>query len=112
MLIPQAFTYILMKLGAYRDRMNDDDKDFGRHHALDIYRIVGLMTEDEDNDVRQLRAELADHPTVVEARDVAMAHFVSPDGIGRLRIQEHQLYNDAVDLDRLAKELEHLFAHP
>jgi hypothetical protein len=35
-LIPQAFTYLLMKLGAYRDRKDDDDKNFGRHHALDI----------------------------------------------------------------------------
>lgn len=109
-LIPQAFTYLLMKLGAFRDRMNDDDKNFGRHHALDIYRIVGLLTEEEDGHVRQLHAEFADHPTVVEARNVAMTHFVAPDGIGRLRIQEHQLYSAAVNLDRLATELEQLFA--
>lgn len=108
-LIPQAFTYLLMKLGAYRDRMNDDDKDFGRHHALDIYRIVGLLTEDEDHYVRELNAELVEHPTVIEARQVAMAHFVEPSGFGRLRIKEHRLYTNAVDLDRLANELEHLF---
>ena len=35
-LITQAFTYLLMKLGAYRDRVNDDDKNYGRHHALAI----------------------------------------------------------------------------
>lgn len=108
-LTPQAFTYLLMKLGAYRDRLNDDDKDFGRHHALDIYRIVGLLTEDEDQHVRELNAELVEHPTVIEARKVAMAHFVEPNGFGRLRIKEHRLYTSAVDLDRLANELEQLF---
>lgn len=109
-LIPQAFTYLLMKLGAYRDRVEDDDKNYGRHHALDIYRIVGLLTEEEDSHVRQLYAEFAEHPTVVQAREVAIAHFIAPDGLGRLRIREHQLYSaQQVDLDRLAAELKNLF---
>lgn len=109
-LIPQAFTYLLMKLCAYRDRMDDADKNLGQHHALDIYRIVGLLTEDEDANVRSLSAEFAEHPVVVDARQIAATHFISPDGIGRLRIREHQLYSTAMDLDRLAGELAKLLA--
>lgn len=109
-LVPQAFTYLLMKLGAYRDRKNDEDKNHSRHHALDIYRIVGLLTQEEDEHVRGLYAEFADDPTVIGARDMAMSDFISPDGIGRLRIQEHPLYRDALDLDRLAAELKQIFA--
>ncbi len=109
-LIPQAFTYLLMKLCAYRDRMDDTDKYLGQHHAIDIYRIVGLLTEAEDVDVRALSAEFAEHPTVIDARQVAATHFISSDGIGRLRIREHPLYNTKVDLDRFSKELHQLLA--
>ena len=111
-LIPQAFTYLLMKLCAYRDRLEDPDKNLGQHHALDIYRIVGLLTQDEDADVRSLSAEFAQHSVVIDAREIAATHFISPDGIGRLRIREHPLYSPALDLDRLARELAKLLGLP
>jgi len=107
-LIPQAFTYLLMKLCAYRDRMDNADRNLGQHHALDIYRIVGMLTEEEDSDVRALSAEFAEHPVVVDARQIAATHFISPDGIGRLRIREHPLYTTALDLNRFAEELKQL----
>ena len=110
--VPQAFTYLLMKLLAYRDRFEDGDKNLGRHHALDLYRIVGLLTREEDHDVRELSAEFTAHPTVDEARRVAQEHFIDADGIGRLRIQEHPLYMPTVDLDRLARELTTLLSPP
>lgn len=109
-LIPQAFTYVLMKLFAFRDRMDDQDKDLGRHHALDIYRIVGLLTKEEDGAVRKLREEFASHPVVLDAKEIVQEFFVSKDGIGRLRIQEHPLYTDAFDLERFADELGQLLA--
>lgn len=109
-LIPQTFTYLLMKLCAYRDRMDDANKDLGQHHALDIYRIVGLLTEAEDADVRALSTEFAEHPTVIDARQVASTHFIPSDGIGRLRIREHPLYNTRLDLDRFSKELHQLLS--
>ena len=43
-LIPQAFSFALMKLGALRDRIDDANKDEGRHHALDLYRIMAMLT--------------------------------------------------------------------
>jgi hypothetical protein len=45
--VPQAFPYLLMKLHAFDDRKEEVDKDLGRHHALDLYTIVGMMTEKE-----------------------------------------------------------------
>jgi hypothetical protein len=110
-LIPQAFTYLLMKICAFRDRMDDANKNLGQHHALDIYRIVGLLTQDEDADVRSLRDEFAEHPVVVNARQNAETHFISRDGIGRLRIREHPLYSASLDLDRLANELRQLLTN-
>lgn len=109
-LIPQAFTYLLMKLCAYRDRMDDADTYLGQHHAIDIYRIVGLLTEAEDVDVRALGTEFSEHPAVIDARQIASTHFISPDGIGRLRIKEHPLYHERFELDRFSRELHHLLA--
>src|SRR5262249_50169132 len=45
--LPQAFSYGLMKLFAFRDRKDDPDpkKDKGRHHVLDLYAIIAMMTE-------------------------------------------------------------------
>lgn len=109
-LIPQTFSYLLMKLLAFRDRLNDENKDLGRHHALDIYRIVGLLTKDEDAAVKQLSREFAAHPTAILARDTASQYFVEPEGIGRLRIREHLLFKPELDLDRFGEELRDLLA--
>jgi len=35
----------MMKLLAFRDRLDDTDKAFGRYHALDLYTILATMTE-------------------------------------------------------------------
>ena len=109
-LIPQAFSYLLMKLHAFRDRMNDAEKNLGQHHALDVYRIVGMLTREEDADVRRLSAEFACHATLLEARKIAADHFVAPDGLGRLRIREHPLRTSSINLERFATEIELLLS--
>lgn len=45
--VPEAFPYSMMKLSAFADRKNDAGKDLGRHHTLDAYAIVGMMSERE-----------------------------------------------------------------
>ncbi|MFN3194033.1 MAG: hypothetical protein ACE361_26225 [Aureliella sp.] len=107
--IPQTFSYLLMKLIAFDDRRSDEDKDFGRHHALDIYRIVAMLTKDEDSSVRRLFSEYSSHEVTQRARQIAMTDFVDRDGIGLLRIQEHQLYSQNMELKRFVQELKALF---
>jgi len=55
--VPQEFSYLMMKLMAFRDRLHDEDKDLGRHHAIDVYRIIGLLTEGEYDHVIRLRQD-------------------------------------------------------
>lgn len=104
-LIPQSFSYLMMKLFAFRDRFDDANKDLGQHHALDIYRIVGMLRRDEDPLVRELSKELGTHPKVVDGRYIACKYFVSKNGLGRIRIQEHPLFTNEMDLDRFGNEL-------
>ena len=96
--VPSAFTLLLMKLHAFRDRCNDEQKDMGRHHALDIYRIVAMMTEQEFEGTRRQVAEHKDHPVVVEATRIAEEHFASEESLGSLRLREHPLWDEGMAL--------------
>lgn len=110
--VPQPFTYLLMKLFAFRDRCNDERKDMARHHALDVYRIVAMITSEEDPVVRALSATYRQHPKVAEARHVVRVHFAQSDSLGILRLREHPLYSQAIDLESLRRELTAIFPPP
>ncbi len=96
--IPQAFSYLMMKLFAYRDRKNDDTKDYARHHALDIYRIVGLMTEKEYQDVLDLSKVHRENEKVREARMIVGSSFATQTGEGVLSMKAHRLYSPKLDI--------------
>lgn len=106
--VPQAFAFVLMKLGALRDRMNDADKDEGRHHALDLYRIMAMLTETEDAAANTLRTQYAGNPVIVDAIRVIDELFADDRGLGRIRLREHPLCPDDADADWLATELRRL----
>jgi hypothetical protein len=110
--LPQAFSYALMKLFAFRDRKDDPDpkKDKGRHHALDLYAIVAMMTEPEYDFARRARTRYADNEKVREAREIVGRDFAGPENIGVLRLREHVLYNAAMDLDTFLSVLREIFA--
>lgn len=108
-LIPRAFPYALMKLGALRDRVGDPDKQEGRHHAMDLYRIVGLLTEEEIEASARLARQYAGHEEIAEAKRTIDSLLAPADGLGRLRLLEYQRANRAstpeVDPDLLLREL-------
>ena len=107
-LIPQAFPFALMKIGALRDRINDADKDKGRHHALDLYRIAAMLTEAEDSAAADLAAHHAGNPVIEEAIRVIDDLFAAPRALGRIRLREHPLCPADADPDWLAAELRRL----
>jgi len=65
--VPNSFTYLLMKLHAFRDRMDNEQKRLGSHHALDLYRIVAMMTRDEYDLVQELSKRHTSSPPVETA---------------------------------------------
>lgn len=115
-LIPRAFPYALMKLGALRDRVNDESKQEGRHHAMDLYRIVGLLTEEEIDVSERLAHEYAGHPEIVEATRTIDTLLAPANGLGRVRLLEYQRANRSstpeVDPDFLVRELRRLLLPP
>lgn len=107
--VAQPFTYLLMKIFAFRDRVNDPGKDFARHHAIDIYRIVGLITQDEDQTLKEMATKHRKHPKVLEARAIIAEHFSSQNMLGILRMREHQLAAGQLRLDQFITELSAIF---
>jgi hypothetical protein len=107
--VPQAFTLLLMKLYAFRDRCMDAAKDMARHHALDLYRIVAIMTDDEfQRTGRQVEQHNGD-PVVVEARRIVGEHFASSESLGSLRLREHRLWREGMALDEFLSTMKELF---
>lgn len=107
--IPQPFTFLLMKLHAFADRTEDHDRDLGRHHALDVYRIVAMLTAEEYADVRTKVILHERSSAVHRAREIVAGLFSSPIALGGIRVREHELYTNSMDLGLFLSALDDLF---
>src|SRR5690606_10143819 len=85
--IPNSFTYLLMKLHAFRDRLDDERKELAAYHAGDIYRIVAMLTREEFELIKALSASHVDAGPVIEAAAIVRRAFGAPDAIGVLRLR-------------------------
>jgi hypothetical protein len=103
--VPEAFPYLMMKLHAFADRKEDADKDLGRHHALDAYTIVGMMTEPEYERARRIGVEQSGDSNVQRARAIVREDFASETGMGILRLREHRLFRPDFQLDQFRQVL-------
>ena len=108
-ILPHPFTFITMKLFALRDRVDDEDKDFGRHHALDIYTIFSLMSEEEWEACQGFRKDYADNPFVKEAGKIVDDFFGDDEAMGMIRLREHSYCTPNLQLDDLREALVDLF---
>jgi hypothetical protein len=93
-LIPPPYAYALMKLTAYRDRRSDPNKGHGRHHALDLFRIIAMMTEAELKTARDASVSYRDNQVVQECRALVANHFAATNAPGIIAMREHQLWQN------------------
>jgi hypothetical protein len=107
--VPQAFPYLMMKLHAFNDRKDDENKDLGRHHAMDLYSITGMMTEAEYQRAAQLGEECAEAVYVSRAREIVANDFSSETALGILRLKEHGLYRQDFVTGRFVDVLKEIF---
>ena len=70
--IPGSFTLLLMKLHAFRDRLEDARKQLAQHHALDIYRIDARSAMTAVGIRRRRRASRTSSPSALRARRTGM----------------------------------------
>ena len=108
-LIPQAFPYLMMKLHAFDDRNNKGQEEKEQHHALDLYTIVGMMTDEEYEQAKHLGAAHQEDKHVVRARAIVRDHFADRTATGILRLREHQLFRGDFLLDDFISVLREVF---
>lgn len=109
---PHPFTYLMMKLFAFDDRREDERKDVGRHHAMDLYRIVAMMTEPEYEQALALGKTYQIDERVERAQNIISEHFSGPTAIGVLRVREHPLFRPEFPIDDFCAVLREIFTRP
>jgi len=114
--LPHPFSFLLLKLFAYRDQRLNKDKDFGRYHAFDLFRILAMMTEKELSETRDLISDFSNDPIVVEARKISDELFEDQESKGILAIREYAKevqYDVSEDTARaVSEDFASLFATP
>ena len=108
-LLPHPFTFLTMKLFALRDRHNDAEKDFGRHHALDLYTVIGTMAESEWNESLGLRARNQANTILIESSHIVGELFASLDSMGTIRLRESAYFRPDFRVNDFLSALKELF---
>jgi hypothetical protein len=107
--LPHPYTFLMMKLFAFRDRVDDADKEFGRYHALDLYTILSTTTEEEWRYALKLRDQHGNQPYVLEAGRLVLEYFSVLDRLGMVRLRESTYYRSELQLDEFMSALQELF---
>ncbi len=109
--LPHAFTFLLMKLYAFKDRFNDPNKEFGRYHALDMYSVLASTTETEWDGGLELRDKYINDSVMKEAGNIVSTHFATTESMGILRLKESKYYRTDFDINGFISALGELFPH-
>jgi hypothetical protein len=110
--VPHPFSYLLMKLSAFADRKDDANRNLGSHHALDVYTIVGMLTEEEYERARELGTLHAGSTHLSRTRMILENFFADSNDIGLLRLKEHDLYRADFRLEEMTSVLREIFPEP
>ncbi|MEW6755024.1 MAG: hypothetical protein AB1505_29185 [Candidatus Latescibacterota bacterium] len=108
-LLPHAFPFLMMKLFAFRDRLTDGNKEFGRYHALDLYAILATTTEEEWEQALRFGEQLAANRYVIEAGELVRRYFGGQDHVGVVRLRESRYYRPEMESEDFASALAEVF---
>lgn len=107
--IPNALTLCMMKLFAFRDRVNDRQKAFGQYHALDIYSIIATTGEKEWNRALELVQIHRGKPEIVESHRIVGQYFSTLTSDGMIRMRESPYCREGLELQKFCSVLGELF---
>jgi len=107
--LPHPYTFLMMKLFAFKDRLDDVNKEFGRYHALDLYTILATTTEEEWRYALELRDRYRDQSYVKEAGSLVSEHFSARSCKGMVRMQESLYFRPGLQVDDFMSALQELF---
>lgn len=91
--IPSPFTYLMMKVTAFGDQVDNEKRVFGRHHALDVYRIVAMLSKEQFTQTKQQFTKYAGESGTQHVMALAKELFGSIESPGIVRMREHAFYD-------------------
>ena len=107
--LPHPYTFSMMKLFAFRDRLDDPNREFGRYHALDLYTILATTTEEEWEYALQLRDHYKNDPPAKEAGNLVSEYFSSQKRMGMIRLMESPYYRPELQNEKFMSALQEMF---
>jgi hypothetical protein len=107
--LPHPYTFLMMKLFAFRDQREKKKKEFGVYHALDIYSVLATTMEDEWRQALKFRDQYQEEPSVKEARRLVSEIFSNKSRLGLIRMRESQYFRKEFQLDYFVSVLQELF---
>ena len=107
--LPQIYTFLTMKLFAFKDRLADSNKEFGSYHALDMYTILATAMEHEWDLALKISQKYSDDTVIVEAGQLVLEHFSALNRQGMIRLQESPYYRPSLQLEDFMSALQELF---
>ena len=108
-LLPHPFTFLSMKLHALRDQMNNADKDNGRHHALDLYTVMGTMTDETWQASLAMRDHHRGEAVLIECSRIVGQLFSTIDSPGTIRLRESTYFHPQFLVREFIDALKELF---
>jgi hypothetical protein len=100
--LPHPFSYLLLKLFALRDLLENVAKGYGRHHAADVFATVAMLTAGEWQETISMRGRFGDTAVVVEAGRIAEKLFGNRAAAGVQRLVDHfATLGERIPLDEL-----------
>jgi hypothetical protein len=107
--LPHPYSFLMMKLFAFRDRLNDESKEFSRYHALDLYSIISTTTEEEWDAFPAFRKRLGDESLVGEAGAIVEEYFSALNKTGILRMRESRYCRPDLQINEFMSILKEAF---
>ena len=112
--IVSNFNYLIFKLHAFVDTLEDAKKDYGRHHALDLFYTVARMVEKDWENARNHYELHSREDYLINACKIRKDFFSTREQFGIIRLAENQAYTNnskelSAYLDQFLKDLLDLF---
>ena len=94
--IPSAYNYLILKLNAFDDRKerNDKDSDYGRPHAYDIFAMVTQMDEKEWKKAKTHFEVHREQEYLKKTCQIQKECFSKMSDLGLIRLQENSAYKN------------------
>jgi hypothetical protein len=87
-----SFNFIILKLHAFRDRLNDESVDKGRYHAFDVFATVLDMGESDWKNAKSHYESFSTADNIQSAGRIVLEYFADEYDIGIIRLKENELF--------------------